>query len=115
MIKKYSEQKVEIRKNMRGEAGEITIRHCLNKEDFKAKCRLCAQIVIPPGAGIGLHEHSNEDEIFIVQQGQGLIMDNDQEVAVEAGDAILTGQGGSHSVKNTGRTDLILTAIIIEY
>ena len=115
MIKKLAQQKQEIRENMKGGTGKVTIRHCLDKEDIKAKCRLCAQLIIPPCAGIGLHEHAQEDEIFIVQQGKGIIIDDGKETTVESGDAILTGQGGAHSVKNTGETDLILTAIIMEY
>jgi len=115
MIKKKSQQKTEIRKNMRGGAGEVTIRHYLDKEDITAKCRLCAQLVIPPGAGIGLHEHAGEDEIFIIQQGKGIINDNGKNVEVEAGDAIVTGKGESHSVTNNGTTDLIITAVIMQY
>jgi len=35
--------------------------------------------------------------------------------SVAAGDAILTGQGASHSIKNAGAEDLIVTAVIIQY
>jgi mannose-6-phosphate isomerase-like protein (cupin superfamily) len=115
MIKKLAQQKEEIRENMRGGTGKVTFRHYLNKEEMKAKCRLCSQIIIAPGASIGVHEHINEDEIYIIQQGQGIINDNGKDVVVESGDAVLTGQGGMHSIKNIGATDLIFTAVIIEY
>jgi mannose-6-phosphate isomerase-like protein (cupin superfamily) len=115
MIKRKAEQVIEVRKNMRGGAGEVTIRHCLNKEEIRAKCRLCAQLVLPPGAGIGPHHHDNEDEVFIIQQGQGVVTDSGKEMEVEAGDAVLTGKGDSHSIQNTGENDLVVTAIIMPY
>lgn len=115
MIKKKSSQNVEARKKMRAGAGEITIRHYLNKEEINAKCRLCAQLTIPPGAGIGLHEHSGEDEVFIIHEGKGIVLDEDKETEVDAGDAIITGKGSSHSIRNAGTKDLVVTAIIMQY
>lgn len=115
MIKKLSDQQIEVRKNMRGGPGEVAIRHHFKKEEINAPCRLCAQLVLKPGAGIGLHEHVNEDEIFIIQQGKGIVSDAGKEVKIEAGDAILTGRGASHSITNTGNNDLIVTAVIIQY
>lgn len=115
MIKRSREQESEVRENMRGGLGKITITHYFKKDEIKAACRLCAKLVVPPEAGIGLHEHNNEDEVFIIQQGTGIIIDNDEEVVVEAGDSILTGGGGTHALKNTGKQDLIVTAFIMKY
>jgi mannose-6-phosphate isomerase-like protein (cupin superfamily) len=115
MIKKSQQQTAETRKNMRGGAGEVIIRHYFRPEEISARCRLCARLTLPVGAGIGLHEHSNEDEIFIIQQGKGIALDNNQEVEIEAGDAVLTGKGSSHAIRNTGNSDLIITAIIMQY
>ena len=115
MLKKKSEQDVEKRSAMRGGAGEVTIRHCLKPEEIKARTRLCAELILPPGASIGSHDHVDEDEIYLVQKGQGLMTEGDKEFPVAAGDAILTGQGASHSVKNTGAEDLVITAVIIKY
>ena len=115
MVKKKLEQIIEKRENMRSGSGEVMITHYFKKDEINAACRLCAQLKISPGVSIGLHEHINEDEIFIIQQGSGLIIDGNKEVAIEAGDAILTGKGDSHSIKNTGSEDLLVTAIIMQY
>lgn len=115
MIKEKSSQEIEIRENMRGGTGKVTVRHYLKPEEIKARTRLCAELVLPPGASIGDHDHVNEDEIYIIQKGRGLMTDGGQEVSVEAGDAILTGQGAFHSVKNTGAEDLVITAVIMKY
>lgn len=115
MIKKKHEQKEEVRKNMRGGPGEVKIKHHLNKEDINAKCRLCAELVLSPGSGIGEHEHIDEDEIFIIQKGRGIVTDSGKDIEVTAGDSILTGKGSSHSIVNTGNEDLVVTAIIVQY
>lgn len=115
MIKNKTQQKIEVRENMRGGEGKVAIRHHLNRDEINAKCRLCAELLLSPGAGIGLHEHVGEDEIFIIQQGKAVVSDEGKEVKVEAGDVILTGKGASHSIKNTGNVDLVVTAVIMQY
>ena len=115
MIKKKSQQLTEVRNNMRSGPGQVTIRHYFKKDQISAPCRLCAQLEIPPGAGVGLHEHLNEDEVFIIQQGKALMEDDGKKVELEAGDAILTGKGASHSITNIGRETLLVTAVIIQY
>jgi hypothetical protein len=52
---------------------------------------------------------------YIIQKGQGLMIDGGKEFQISAGDAVLTGQGASHSIKNTGAEDLVATAVIIKY
>lgn len=115
MIKKKSAQTLEVRKNMRAGMGEVTIRHYLQKEEINARCRLCAELIIPPGASIGLHEHTQEDEVFIIQQGNAIVLDDGKEVEVEAGDAILTANAASHTIRNSGNNNLVVTAIIMQY
>ncbi len=115
MIKKKNAQEIERRENMRGGTGRITVRHYLKPEEIKARTRLCSELILPPGASIGPHDHVGEDEIYLIQKGQGLMTDGDQEFQVAVGDAILTGQGASHSIKNTGAEDLVVTAVIIKY
>ena len=115
MVKKKSERMAEVRENMRGGPGEVKITHYFKKEEMNASCRLCAELELAPGAGIGLHEHAGEDEVFIIQRGKGIVTDGGKEVEVEAGDAILTGKGAGHAVKNTGTENLIITAVIMPY
>jgi mannose-6-phosphate isomerase-like protein (cupin superfamily) len=115
MLKKKEDQAVDIRKNMRGGPGEVSIRHYFRPEEIKARTRLCAELRIPPGAGIGVHEHAGEDEVYIIQKGQGKMTDGGKELEVKAGDAVLTGQGTSHSICNTGSEDLVVTAVIMLY
>lgn len=115
MIKPASEMTVEVRENMRGGPGSVTIRHLFTPEEFKASVRLCATCTIPPGAGIGRHEHTGEDEVYFVLRGSGLLDDGVTQTRVSAGDAVLTGHGESHAIYNDGDEPLELTAYIACY
>jgi len=115
MIRRKGERAEEKRVRMRGGKGEVMVRHYFMPEEVRALTRLCAELVIPPGAGIGVHDHTDEDEIYIIQKGKGRMTDGDREIEVSEGDAVLTGQGASHSIQNTGNEDLVVTAIIMKY
>lgn len=113
MIRKKSEMKTEVRENMRGGSGRIAIRHMFDKTEIRAKTRLCSILTLPPGAGIGLHQHDSEDELFVINRGTGMVTDGGRQTRVSEGDAVLTGGGESHSILNDGAEPLEITAIIM--
>lgn len=115
MIRKASEMKKEVREKMRGGDGAVTFRHYFGKEEFGANARLCAKLTLPPGASIGTHAHEGEDEVYIVTRGSGLLDDGTSKTRISEGDAVLTGRGASHAVKNDGQTDLEIIAMIMCY
>ena len=107
--------RIEKREKMRGGEGTVTIVHLFEKEEFGSRIRLCARLILPPGAGIGEHKHEGEDEVYLVAKGSGLLNDGATDSRVRAGDAILTGKGQSHSVRNDGKEDLEIIALITCY
>lgn len=115
MIRKSSAMKVESREGMRGGKGTVTFRHYFEPGELTANVRLCAELILPPGSSIGRHEHTAEDEVYIVTQGTGLLDDGTQEARITRGDAVLTGRGGTHAVRNDGAEDLRLIAVIACY
>ncbi|MCX7591976.1 MAG: cupin domain-containing protein [Kiritimatiellae bacterium] len=115
MIRRTTEMREEVREKMRGGTGAVTIKHYFEKEEFGAKVRLCARLTLPPGASIGIHQHSGEDEIFLVLSGTGWLEEDGVRQRVSAGDAILTGKGGAHAIANAGDEDLVVVAIIVCY
>jgi len=64
-----------------------------------------------PGSGIGLHKQS-EDEVYYVLSGKGEMTLDGERHEIDAGTAILTRTGSSHSLKQIGAEDLV---IIITY
>ncbi len=115
MIRKAAEMCNEVRENMRGGPGAVAIRHLFTSDEIQAKTRLCARLIIPPGAGIGPHRHEQEDELFVVIGGEGVVEEDGRAVRVAAGDAVLTGRGGSHAVRNEGGEPLEMLAVIMCY
>jgi mannose-6-phosphate isomerase-like protein (cupin superfamily) len=67
--------------------------------------------VLKPGSGIGYHVQQ-EDEIYYVLSGRGVMTLDGKPVDVGPGTAILTRTGSSHGLKQTGTEDLV---IIINY
>lgn len=115
MIKRMSEMKTEIREQMRGGKGSVELIHILNKEEMKGKVRLFAKVVLNPGCSIGMHEHVDEEEAYYIIRGTGIVTDNGESSQVQAGDVILTGDGASHSIENTGDEPLEFIAVVMLY
>lgn len=115
MVRRAEEMFKEIKEQMRGGKGSVEIIHVFKQDELKGKARLCAKIMINPGCSIGLHQHLNEEEIFYIIKGKGLVDDNGEKSEVSAGDAILTGDGAAHSVENTGSEPLEMMAVILLY
>ena len=115
MIARSSGLQTEFREHMRGGKGTVKLEHWFKPEAFGAKIRLCTRMTLAPGSSIGSHTHEAEDEIYLVLSGSGLIQENGQWVPISAGDAILTGKGGTHGVENNGTEPLVIAAVIILY
>ena len=115
MIRKASEMVSEVRPEMRGGSGSVTVKTIFSAEEIKAKSRLCAKLTLPPGASIGVHEHLKEDEVYIITQGCGILDDGHTETVVSVGDAVLTGNGESHAIRNDGDSPLEIVAVIMCY
>ena len=77
--------------------------------------RLFAEITLNPGCSIGNHRHDSETEYYFILSGTGLVNDNGKEVQIKQGDSIITGDGASHNIKNTGSVPLVFHAIIITH
>lgn len=112
MIIKKSEMKRETRKEMRGGSGEVEILHMVAPESMK-NARLMAELTLSPGSGIGPHRHDKETEYYIITEGSGIVTEDDGKQSVSNGDIVITGNGQSHSIENTGDEPLKFIAVII--
>lgn len=106
--------KTETKEKMRGGEGSAAIVHmvdCAHEQNI----RMLAEITLQPGSSIGSHNHESETEYFLILSGSGTVNDNGVEVQVSAGDSIITGNGASHSISNTGNVPLVFHAVIVTY
>lgn len=58
-----------------------------------------------PGEEIGLETHSDVDQFFRFEKGQGKVVINGQEKPVSDGSAVVVPAGAEHNVVNTSLTD----------
>ena len=92
--------------------GELTIEPLFMQDEFTSTVRFCARVTLPPGSSIGLHTHTQEDELYFILSGSGMVTDGDTDTDVSGGFSILTRSGETHSIENNGDEDLTLLAVI---
>ena len=116
MIRKAGNYRTEVRDNMRGGNGSVKIEHFWEPgTEMLGHNRMAARLTLPPGGSIGVHDHQNEDEIFVIVKGVAEADDNGTLSRLEAGDTLLTGNGAGHAIRNIGDEDLELVALISTY
>jgi mannose-6-phosphate isomerase-like protein (cupin superfamily) len=72
--------------------------------DFKIYFR---KRVLYPGASIGTHTQK-KNEVYYCSSGSGIMMINGKEFDFKPGDAFLTLIGSTHSLRQTGKEDLVI-------
>lgn len=115
MIRRAEEMLKDIKDQLRGGKGSVEFTHLFNQEEMAGKGKLCAKLKLSPGASIGFHSHIDEEEIYYILKGKGLVDDNGKKQEVQFGDAVITGGGDSHSIENTGEGELEFLAVIIPF
>ena len=114
MVIQRKEMKVEVKEKMREGEGNTQLTYLLDGSTQK-NARMFAEITLNPGCSIGYHQHAKETEYYFILSGTGTVNDDGKDVAVKQGDSVITGNGASHSIKNTGSVPLVFHAVIVTY
>ena len=113
MIAKSGQHREELRVIAEGK-GEIILHHKFEREQLFEKSRLVAEVTIRPGHSIGMHPHDHDAEIYYMLSGALVSVNPDgSEEPFLPGDAMLTGAGDSHSVRNDTEKDAKMLAIVM--
>lgn len=69
---------------------------------------------LEPGASIGFHTHEVDQEVIYVLEGEGTVINGEgmPDDAALPGQALYCAKGQSHSLVNTGSSDLIFFAVV---
>lgn len=113
MVIRESSYIKETRTQMRGGTGDVLFGHIAQGTALPAKCRIFSQITLEPGASIGEHKHEKETEFYFILTGEGKVCDDGVDVVARAGDTVVTGDGHSHSITNSGKETLSFLAVIV--
>ena len=114
MVIHRNEMKSEDKECLRDGEGNTHLTYLLDGSTEK-NARLFAEMTLNPGCSIGYHKHDSETEYYFILSGTGIVNDDGTEVQVNQGDSIITGNGASHSIKNSGSVPLVFQAVIITY
>lgn len=86
-----------------GSAKNVSI---LGQADFSTALQFVNYTEMPPKTSIGLHKHGNDEEVYVVLEGKGVMTVNDEKRNVGDGDLILNKPFGTHGLENTGDSTL---------
>ena len=114
MIIHRNKMKTEEKERLRDGNGVAHLIHLVDGSTQK-NARMFAEITLNPGCSIGEHKHETETEYYFILSGTGVVNDNGKEVQIKQGDSIITGNGASHGIKNTGSVPLVFHAVIVTY
>jgi len=106
--------KTEVKEKMRGGDGSVAFTHLVDCENEK-NIRMLAELTLQPGSSVGYHNHESETEYYLILSGSGTVNDDGELKPVKAGDVVITGNGASHGITNTGAAPLVMHAIIVTY
>ncbi|GMO39413.1 MAG: cupin domain-containing protein [Termitinemataceae bacterium] len=112
MIVRRNQMNVDEKVDLRGGTGTLYFTRLAPPETFR-HAKTIAEVRMPPDCSIGFHKHEDETEFYIILSGSGVANDNGKEFPIKAGDVMITGNGSSHGLKNTGKKDLVYQAIVL--
>ncbi len=116
MIRKANEFKKEIVPGLCEGKGDCVLMSAFSSSEIKSNVSFCGTVTLEKGCSVGLHQHTENDEIYYIISGVGSVDEGDgKRKLVTAGDTILTGDGGFHDMINESDEPLIFLAIVIDY
>jgi mannose-6-phosphate isomerase-like protein (cupin superfamily) len=111
MIKNFLTTYKQIQESSHDGKAVVNLYEIWCNSDFKSKVDFIDRVVVPPGSTIGFHKHGENEEMYVVLEGQGLMQIEGDEIAVNKGDMILNPVGGSHGLVNNSREDIDILVI----
>lgn len=111
MLKKVC-PKVEVEK-LKGGNGILHATELAMPEECHGHVMQFRRMVIDPGCSIGYHAHTENTEIYYVLSGTPTGNDNGEEVLMEPGYVLVTGNGDSHALENRTNEPVEIINLIV--
>lgn len=114
MVIKSKDTVKSISENPRGGTGIVINNRYLDSNELENNLTGFYLNELEVGSEIGYHIHENEEEIYFVIDGEGIIIDNETRKKIKNGDVIYTKSGDGHGMINTGDRPLKFLAFIVK-
>ena len=85
-----------------------------NATDFDTPLKFIDYLEMEPGSSIGNHRHGENEEVYVVLSGGGVMVVNGERRVVKTGDVILNKPGWQHGLENTSQESLKLFVFEVE-
>jgi mannose-6-phosphate isomerase-like protein (cupin superfamily) len=108
IIKNFLTAKLEDLANCHDGEGVLKHISLYGSSDFKTKLEFLNYTILPSGTTIGIHQHGDNEELYIVLEGNGVMTVDGESRDVCAGDVIVNKPFGSHGIINNSNQDLKL-------
>jgi mannose-6-phosphate isomerase-like protein (cupin superfamily) len=76
--------------------------------DFSTNLRFIIYSELKPGTSIGYHSHGEDEEVYVILAGTGVMTVNNETREVGSGDVILNKPNWSHGLANYSEDDLCI-------
>lgn len=113
MINKKENLVSNVRECVQNGKGKGTFTTIVPIEDLRGHGRLFSRISLEVGSSIGMHDHTEDFEVYYILSGNGVVNDNGKNIEVSEGDVIYTADGRVHSIENTGDKELEFIAVVL--
>jgi mannose-6-phosphate isomerase-like protein (cupin superfamily) len=89
-----------------GGAGQGWNARVFDKADFATPLKFINYVELEPGASIGVHRHGDNEEVYVVLSGRGVMTVNGESREVATGDVILNKPGWEHGLESMSQEPL---------
>ena len=111
MIRNFYTASKQVQEKSHDGSGSVDLYEIWERADFASNVDFCDRVVIPPGSSVGYHQHGNNEEMYILLAGEGLMTIDGKETVVCTGDMILNPPGGRHGLINNSDVNIDLLVI----
>lgn len=111
MIKNFLSTIAQSRESSHDGVGKYDLYEIWSSDDFKSNIDFIDRVVIPPNSTVGYHKHGNNEEMYIILDGNGEMTLNGKKIQVTKGDMILNQPSGEHGLVNNSSENIDVLVI----
>jgi mannose-6-phosphate isomerase-like protein (cupin superfamily) len=93
-----------------GGAGTVEAARVLDRGRVHG-CRFIDLTIVHPGSTVGIHTHEEDEELYVIIDGRGIVNVDGDRFEVEPGDVILNPSHGTHELRNEGTEPIRMVVV----